>query len=119
MGPGEKRLRTVGVVLAGGIGARVGLAIPKQLLKIAGKPIIEHTLAAFEATAEIDEIIVLMTPGYVEDVEHIVSARGFGKVTAVLEGGVTRNDTTKLALDQLGTDECNVLFHDAVRPLVT
>jgi 2-C-methyl-D-erythritol 4-phosphate cytidylyltransferase len=118
MAPSEKRLRTVGVVLAGGVGARVGLAIPKQLLKIAGKPIIEHTLAAFDATSDIDEIIVLMTPGYVEDVNAIIASRGFRKVTAVLEGGVTRNDTTKLALDQLGTDECNVLFHDAVRPLV-
>jgi ribitol-5-phosphate 2-dehydrogenase (NADP+) / D-ribitol-5-phosphate cytidylyltransferase len=109
----------VGVVLAGGVGTRVGLGTPKQLLKIAGKPIIEHTLAAFEATPEIDEVLVLMTPDYVEDVKSIVAARGFGKVTAVLEGGVTRNDTTKLALDQLGTEECNVLFHDAVRPLVT
>jgi 2-C-methyl-D-erythritol 4-phosphate cytidylyltransferase len=119
MAPSEKRLRTVGVVLAGGVGSRVGLAIPKQLLKIAGKPIIEHTLAAFEATTDVDEIIVLMTPGYVEDVMAIVEARGFRKVVAVLEGGVTRNDTTKLALDRLGTDECNVLFHDAVRPLVS
>jgi 2-C-methyl-D-erythritol 4-phosphate cytidylyltransferase len=119
MGPGSKRLRTVGVVLAGGVGTRVGLGTPKQLLKIAGKPIIEHTLAAFEATAEIDEVLVLMTPGYVGDVEAIVEACGFRKVTAVLEGGETRNDTTKLALDRLGTDECNVLFHDAVRPLVT
>jgi ribitol-5-phosphate 2-dehydrogenase (NADP+) / D-ribitol-5-phosphate cytidylyltransferase len=118
MGPGEK-LRTVGVILAGGVGARVGLGTPKQLLKIAGKPIIEHTLAAFEATSEVDEILVLMTPGYVKDIEEIVAARGFRKVTAVLEGGVTRNDTTKLALDHLGTEECNVLFHDAVRPLVT
>jgi 2-C-methyl-D-erythritol 4-phosphate cytidylyltransferase len=118
MGPG-KRLRTVGVILAGGVGTRVGLAIPKQLLKIAGKPIIEHTLAAFEATSDIDEVIVLMTPGYVDDVNAIVSARSFRKVSAVLEGGVTRNDTTKLALEQLGTEECNVLFHDAVRPLIT
>jgi ribitol-5-phosphate 2-dehydrogenase (NADP+) / D-ribitol-5-phosphate cytidylyltransferase len=119
MEPVEKRLRTVGVVLAGGVGTRVGLGTPKQLLKIAGKPIIEHTLAAFEATSDIDEIIVLMTPGYVGDIEAIVKARGLRKVTAVLEGGETRNDTTKLALDQLGTQECNVLFHDAVRPLVT
>jgi 2-C-methyl-D-erythritol 4-phosphate cytidylyltransferase len=119
MAPSEKRLRTVGVVLAGGVGSRVGLAIPKQLLKIAGKPIIEHTLDAFEATSDIDEVIVLMTPGYVDDVMAIVEARGFRKVAAVLEGGVTRNDTTKLALDRLGTEECNVLFHDAVRPLVT
>jgi 2-C-methyl-D-erythritol 4-phosphate cytidylyltransferase len=119
MAPSRKRLRTVGVVLAGGVGTRVGLGTPKQLLRIAGKPIIEHTLAAFEATAEIDEIIVLMTPGYVKDIEAIISARGFRKITAVLEGGETRNDTTKLALDSLGTDECNVLFHDAVRPLIT
>jgi 2-C-methyl-D-erythritol 4-phosphate cytidylyltransferase len=119
MAPSEKRLRTVGVVLAGGVGERVGLDFPKQLLKIAGKPIIEHTLAAFEAAAEIDEVLVMMTPGYVDDVHAIVADRDFRKVTAVLEGGETRNDTTKLALDQLGTSECNVLFHDAVRPLVS
>jgi 2-C-methyl-D-erythritol 4-phosphate cytidylyltransferase len=112
------RLRTVGVVLAGGVGTRVGLAIPKQLLKIAGKPIIEHTLTAFEATAEVDEVIVLMTPGYLDDVSAIVRSRGFNKVTKVLEGGATRNETTRRALDALGDDECNVLFHDAVRPLV-
>src|SRR5271155_149459 len=108
MAPSGKRLRTVGVVLAGGVGTRVGLGTPKQLLRIAGKPIIEHTLAVFEATAEIDEIVLMMTPGYVKDIDAIVAARGFRKVTAVLEGGETRNDTTKLALDQLGTDECNV-----------
>jgi 2-C-methyl-D-erythritol 4-phosphate cytidylyltransferase len=96
----------------------VGLGTPKQLLRIAGKPIIEHTLAVFEATAEIDEIVLMMTPGYVKDIEAIVAARGFRKVTAILEGGERRNDTTKLALDQLGDAECNVLFHDAVRPLV-
>src|SRR3954468_14326114 len=113
------RLRTVGVVLAGGVGTRVGLAVPKQLLKIAGKPIIEHTLAVFEASAEIDEVLVLMTPGYVEDIEAIVSGRGFKKVSQIIDGGATRNDSTRRALEALGTDECNVLFHDAVRPLLT
>jgi ribitol-5-phosphate 2-dehydrogenase (NADP+) / D-ribitol-5-phosphate cytidylyltransferase len=113
------RLRTVGVVLAGGVGSRVGLAVPKQLLKIAGKPIIEHTLAVFEASAEIDEVLVLMTPGWTADVEAIVESRGFRKVSAIVEGGATRNESTRRALDALGTDECNVLFHDAVRPLLT
>src|SRR5581483_5883849 len=119
MAPSDHARRTVGIVLAGGVGTRVGLAIPKQLLKIAGKPIIEHTLAVFEASAEIDEVIVLMTPGYVDDVNAIVASRGFRKVSAVLEGGETRNDTTKRALDHLGDQDCNVLFHDAVRPLLT
>lgn len=116
--PGS-RLRTVAVVLAGGSGTRVGLQIPKQLLKIAGKPIIEHTLAALNPAPEIDEIIVLMTPGFTTDVEKIVSAGGYSKVTRVLEGGGTRNETTRRALAALGDEECNVLFHDGVRPLLS
>ncbi|SDZ38070.1 2-C-methyl-D-erythritol 4-phosphate cytidylyltransferase [Micromonospora pattaloongensis] len=111
--------RTVAVVLAGGTGSRVGLGIPKQLLKIAGKPIIEHTIAVFEAAPEIDEIIVLMAPGYVDDARRIVDAAGFRKVTRVISGGDTRNATTRLALDAIGPDDCNVLFHDAVRPLLS
>jgi 2-C-methyl-D-erythritol 4-phosphate cytidylyltransferase len=113
------RLRTVAVVLAGGVGTRVGLGIPKQLLKIAGKPVIAHTLALFEAAPEVDEVIVLMTPGYVEDVQEIVADGGFEKVSRVIEGGATRNESTRNALEALGSDECNVLFHDAVRPLLS
>jgi 2-C-methyl-D-erythritol 4-phosphate cytidylyltransferase len=112
-------LRTVGVVLAGGVGTRVGLGTPKQLLKVAGKPIIEHTLAVFEASPEVDDVVVLMTPAYIADVEAIVAARGFRKVSAVIPGGETRNDSTRNALAHLGDEECNVLFHDAVRPLVS
>jgi 2-C-methyl-D-erythritol 4-phosphate cytidylyltransferase len=115
----NSRLRTVGVVLAGGVGTRVGLAVPKQLLKIAGKPIIEHTLAVFESSAEIDDVLVLMTPDFCDDIRDIVAARGFRKVMAVVEGGATRNESTRRALEALGAEECNVLFHDAVRPLLT
>jgi 2-C-methyl-D-erythritol 4-phosphate cytidylyltransferase len=109
----------VAVILAGGTGTRVGLSIPKQLIKIAGKTIIEHTIAAFEASPVIDEIVVLMAPGHLDPVRAIVQAGGYGKVTQIVEGGVTRNDSTSRALEALGTDECNVLFHDAVRPLVS
>ncbi|WP_341720150.1 bifunctional cytidylyltransferase/SDR family oxidoreductase [Micromonospora sp. FIMYZ51] len=110
--------RTVAVVLAGGTGTRLGLGIPKQLLKIAGKPIIEHTLAVFEAAPEIDEIIVLMASGHVDEARRIVDKAGFRKVTKVIEGGDTRNATTRIALDAVGEGDCNILFHDAVRPLL-
>ena len=111
--------RTVAVVLAGGTGTRLGLGIPKQLLKIAGKPIIEHTLAVFEAAPEIDEIIVLMASGHVAEAQQIVDKAGFRKVTKVVEGGDTRNATTRIALDAVGEQDCNILFHDAVRPLLS
>ena len=116
-------LRNVAVVLAGGTGTRVGLNIPKQLIKIAGKPIIEHTIAAMEASPVVHEIIVMMAPGYLDEVRAIVKKGGYTKVSQILEGAggpdATRNDTTALALAALGAEDCNVLLHDAVRPLVS
>ena len=113
------RLRNVAVVLAGGTGTRVGLSIPKQLIKIAGKPIIEHTIAAMQASPLVDEIIVMMAPGYLDDIRAIVKQGDYAKVSQILEGAGTRNDTTAAALAALGDEECNVLLHDAVRPLVS
>lgn len=112
-------LRNVAVILAGGTGTRVGLSIPKQLIKIAGKTIIEHTIGVFQAAESIDEIIILMAPGHLDPVHAIVRDGAYPKVTQVLEGGATRNETTSRALEALGPDEVNVLFHDAVRPLVS
>lgn len=112
-------LRNVAVVLAGGTGTRVGLSIPKQLIKIAGKTIIEHTIAAFQASSLIDEIVILMAPGHLDPVRAIVQNGGYDKVTQIVEGGETRNESTSRALEALGSEECNVLFHDAVRPLVS
>lgn len=118
------RPRTTAVVLAGGTGQRVGLSIPKQLIKIAGKSVIEHTLAVFEKSEDIDEIIVLMTPGYVTEIESIVAKAGFSKVSRIIEGGATRNETTERAIAALSEglaadEERHVLFHDAVRPLLS
>src|SRR4051794_20440790 len=78
------RQRTVAVVLAGGVGSRVGMPVPKQLLKIAGKPIIEHTLGVLQQAPEIDDVLVMMTPDFIGDVERIVSGGGYTKVSAVL-----------------------------------
>lgn len=112
-------MRTVAVILAGGVGERVGLDIPKQLIKVAGKPVLEHTIAAFDANALVDEIIVMMAPGHLDAVRQMVPNDRYAKVTKILEGGSSRNDTTQRALDALGPQECKVLLHDAVRPLVS
>lgn len=115
----EAPLRNVAVLLAGGVGARVGLDIPKQLIKIAGRTILEHTLAALDSHPMVDEIIVMMAPGHLDAVRAIVRDGCYGKVVDILEGADTRNGTTLRALERVGAEECNVLLHDAVRPLVT
>jgi 2-C-methyl-D-erythritol 4-phosphate cytidylyltransferase len=115
----SSRQRRVAVLLAGGVGTRIGLAIPKQLIKVAGKTILEHALVALHDHPMVDEVVIMMTPGHLDAVRSIVKAGRYDKVTQILEGGETRNDTTLRALDAIGDDDCHVLFHDAVRPLVT
>ena len=66
------RLRNVAVILAGGTGTRIGLNIPKQLIKVAGKPIIEHTISAMHQSPLVDdEIVVMMAPGFLDEVERL------------------------------------------------
>jgi len=113
------RNQTVAVILAGGTGTRVGLSIPKQLIKVAGKPVMEHTVAVFADADQIDEIYIVMHPDELAAAVEIASR--YPKVTKVVPGGLTRNDSTQAALDalaELDPDAC-VLLHDAVRPFLS
>ena len=123
MSRGRVRLmRMVAVVLGGGVGQRVGAEMPKQLLTLGGKTLVERCVAAFEAAPGVAEILVVMAPGYTEQVKAMLTDAGYRKVTAVIEGGATRPDSTRAALAAIaaGTapDDCGVLLHDAARPLV-
>src|SRR6516225_5473790 len=54
-------MRTVAVVLAGGSGERFGTGVPKQLLPLAGRALIEHSVTAFEQAPGVDAVLVVMT----------------------------------------------------------
>ena len=82
-------MRMVAAVLGGGTGQRVGAPLPKQLLKLGGRTLVEHCVAAFEQAPGIDEILVLMAGGYVEQVRAMLADGGYGKVRAVIEGGAS------------------------------
>jgi len=112
--------RAIGVILAGGTGTRIGGDVPKQLLTLADKPLMEHCLAAFQAADGIQEIIIVMQPDYLAQAEAIASH--YPKVTHVLPGGPSRTASTLAALQHLGKaapPDTKVLIHDAARPLVT
>jgi 2-C-methyl-D-erythritol 4-phosphate cytidylyltransferase len=114
-------MRMVAVVLGGGVGQRLGAGMPKQLLRLAGRTLIEHCVAAFEQAPGVDEILVVMPRGYTAQVGEMLAEAGYRKVSAVIEGGVTRPDSTRAALAAIaGTQpgEAGVLLHDAARPLV-
>lgn len=108
---------SVAVLLAGGIGARVGGDLPKQLVTIAGRPVLEHSLATFSAHEAIERIVVVMAAGHLAAARALTAA--YPKVTDVVPGGVTRSASTQAALALLDDPDAKVLFHDAARPLVT
>jgi ribitol-5-phosphate 2-dehydrogenase (NADP+) / D-ribitol-5-phosphate cytidylyltransferase len=111
-------MRRVAVVLAGGSGARFGTDVPKQLLPLAGRALIEHSVEAFERAPGVDSILVVMVSQHAGRVRDLVMSGRYRKVSKVIAGGVTRVDSARLAIAELGGGECDVLFHDAARPLV-
>jgi 2-C-methyl-D-erythritol 4-phosphate cytidylyltransferase len=109
----------VAVVLGGGVGTRFGAGMPKQLLALDGKTLVEHCVSAFAAAPGIDEILLVMPPDYHDEVAKLVG----DQVSAIIAGGVTRSDSVRNALAHISArypeESTGVLLHDAARPLVT
>jgi 2-C-methyl-D-erythritol 4-phosphate cytidylyltransferase len=115
-------VKTVAVVLAGGIGERVGSDVPKQMIRIAGKPIIIHTLEALQNVDALDEIMVVMNESVIDEFRKSLDEHGINKVEQIIKGGETRNDSAYNAIKALNSkfadEEVKVVIHDAVRPFV-
>lgn len=111
--------RNIAVILAGGVGSRLGLSTPKQFFKVAGKMVVEHTVAAFESNAHIDEIAIVSNPFYIAEFENMVIKNGWKKVKKILKGGKERYHSSLSAIEAYAASDVNLIFHDAVRPLVS
>ena len=108
----------IAVILAGGSGNRLGSELPKQFLKVAGKKLIEHTIDVFENNEHIDEIAIVSREDYIPQIEQIIVDNHYRKVNKVLCGGKERYHSSLSAIAAYTDDEDNLIFHDAVRPLV-
>lgn len=111
--------KNIAVILAGGIGSRLGLSTPKQFLKVAGKMVVEHTIDAFEHNPQINEIAVVSNPYYISDFENMILKNSWKKVKKILKGGAERYHSSLSAIKAYEGDDVNLIFHDAVRPLVS
>ena len=111
-------MHMVAVVLTGGTGERFGTSVPKQLLPFAGRPLIEHSVAAFDGAPAVDAVLVVMAASHAAQAREALAAGGYRKLAGVITGGPTRVESTRRAIEELGNSECDVLFHDAARPLV-
>lgn len=112
--------KTVGVILAGGTGSRFGSNIPKQFLKLGDKTILEITTSVYEKNPNIEEIIIVSNPDFLDMVQKIVKESNFKKVTKVIPGGRSRQESSWKAIEYFDDKNVkNILFHDAVRPFLS
>ena len=130
----------IAVILAGGIGARVGGTLPKQLLPLAdGRSVLEHAVSAFEQADCIDEVCIVMHPDYIMHAEQMLLANAWQKVRHIIPGGKERWESSVNAIRQVKGERLeargeenncqlpiancpntiNLLLHDAARPFVS
>ncbi len=113
-------MRNIAVILAGGVGSRLNTDIPKQFLKVAGMSVLEHTIAAFQKHDMIDEIAIVVHSAYRGKIESYLIKNNFNKVKKILAGGKERHFSSLSAIEAYdGEKDCNLIFHDAVRPLLS
>jgi len=113
-------LDVTAIIVAGGVGRRMGGNTPKQYLPIGGMPVLAWTTAAFERASVVDEIVLVVPESDLAFVaEEIVDAYRFRKVRRIVAGGATRQDSMSAGLDTLEGDAGVVLVHDGVRPFVS
>lgn len=109
------------ILLAGGVGKRMGTDIPKQFLEVAGKPIIVHTLERFQYNHAIEKIVVVCVKEWLEKLQRMVEVYSLSKVQWIIEGGETGHDSIRNGVfflkDKIATEDY-IVVHDAVRPVL-
>ena len=133
-------MQNIAVILAGGIGARVGGNTPKQLLPLPdGHSVLEHAVNAFEQSPHIHEVCIVMHPDYIAYAEQMLLANAWQKVRHIIPGGKERWESSVNAIRQVRGERLevkgqepncqlpfanchnavNLLLHDAARPFVS
>ncbi len=112
-------MKNIALILASGTGSRMGLNIPKQFYKILGKTVLEYSVSAFQNHKDIDEIIVVSNPDFIDLTTSIVDKNVFTKVSNIIKGGKTRQESSYIGVHKIDNENANVLIHDAVRPFVS
>ncbi|MGH2404012.1 MAG: 2-C-methyl-D-erythritol 4-phosphate cytidylyltransferase [bacterium] len=105
------------IVAAAGLGTRMGTPHPKQFMPIGGKPVLVHTLEAFERCPVIDEVCLVAREQEIGRARRLVADYSLRKVSTVISGGEVRQDSVYNGLLALDGVEIMVV-HDGVRPLV-
>jgi 2-C-methyl-D-erythritol 4-phosphate cytidylyltransferase len=111
-------MHVTGIIVAAGVGSRMGGPVNKHLLLLAGRPVLAHTLAAFEQCAAIDDVVLVGGQERLDVYKYLVKDYAFSKVRMIVAGGEARQQSCENGLAAAG-DADMVVMHDGARPLVS
>lgn len=109
------------IIIAGGNGRRMGADVPKQFIHVAGKPVLFHTLAAFQNHPMIDGILLVCIEGWESVVRQYARTLGIDKLLDIVPGGATGQESIRngvFALENRCAPDDIVVIHDGIRPIV-
>jgi 2-C-methyl-D-erythritol 4-phosphate cytidylyltransferase len=113
------RKLNIAVIPAAGIGSRMHTDRAKQMLELAGVPLLVHTLRRFEACEAVHQVILVLQPNLTSDVLALISRHNLKKIARVVGGGAERQDSVYRGLQVIQPQTAGVVaVHDAVRPFV-
>ena len=106
-------MHVTAIIAAAGEGRRLGAAVPKQLLDIGGRSMLERSVAAFTSHDRVNDVIVVLPR------ELTVTAQSIGNAVRVVAGGSRRQESVANAFACVSPTAEVVLVHDAARPFVS
>ena len=112
----------IAIILAGGVGSRVGAGIPKQFIEVLGKPVLAYTIDAFQKHPKIDAILVVCIKSHLAYVQKMKEKYGFSKIQWLTEGGASFQESVLKGVqylkDKVKQDDI-VLIHFGVSPFIS
>lgn len=117
-GKPDPKYFTSAVIVAAGSSTRMGGG-SKQLAELCGIPVIVHTLRAFESTPCIHEIVVVARKSEIDLYRELIEAYSLTKITAIIAGGKTRQESVRLGLDAVDPKSAYIAISDGARCLLT
>ena len=113
----------IALIIAGGVGARMGQDIPKQFINVFDKPVVVYTMEAFQKHPNIDAIEVVCLEGWHEVLYAYAKQFGITKLENIVNGGENGQDSIRNGLLDIAKrhQDANdiVLVHDAIRPMLS
>lgn len=112
---------TTALIIAGGVGSRMGAEIPKQFVRVLGKPVVVYTLENFQCHPMVDRIRLVCVSGWQEALWTYARENGITKLDKIIDGGGTAQESIRNGIFSLEGDMAAddlVIIHDGVRPLI-